>query len=150
MECQSLPVNKEGAREMSASLTQSLSSTAKNLSVHISTAADTEQEQPLWESARVWLQGVTGRPWKQEQVVEAVAQALVCMDAYVLSQGSTAPSPVAWDWLRKNANPFWTRIFQLPVVREWLAEGRLSAAFTVGNQGLEAPSFEEFLADYDP
>jgi predicted helicase len=150
VECQSLPVNKEGAREMSGSLTQSLSSTAKNLSAHISTAADTEQEQPLWELARVWLQGVTGRPWKQEQVVDDVAQALVCMDAYVLSQGSAAPSPAAWDWLRKNANPFWTRIFQLPVVRQWLAERRLPAAFTVGNQGPEAPSFEEFLADYDP
>ena len=135
---------------MSGSLRQSLASTAKNLSAHISTAADTEQEQPLWVSARVWLQAVTRRNWSHDQLVDEVAQALVCIDAYLASQGSAVPSPVAWQWLRKHANPFWTVIFQLPVLRQWLIHGRLPADFTVNKQDQQAPSYEEFLADYDP
>jgi len=135
---------------MPGSLRQSLTSTAKKLSAHISTAAGKEQEQPLWESARTWLQAVTRRAWRLEQLVDEVAQALVCMDAYVCSQGAAAPSQVAWQWLRKNANPFWSKIFQLPVVEQWLRQGRLPAGFTVSRLDEMPPSYEEFLASYDP
>ena len=135
---------------MPVSHRQSLTSTAKNLSAHISTAAETEQEQPLWESARTWLQAATKRPWRMEQLVDEVAQAVVCMDTYVRSQGADAPSEVAWQWLRKYANPFWSKIFQLPVMEQWLRWGRLPAGFTVSRQDEQSPSYEEFLASYDP
>ena len=96
---------------MSGSLTQCLPDAVRRLSAHISTVADTEQEQPLWETARAWLQAVTQSDWSLQQVIEEIAQALVCMDAYRVAEGSASVPPQARKWLQENAGT------QLPKVR---------------------------------
>ncbi|MEO2022110.1 MAG: N-6 DNA methylase, partial [Pirellulaceae bacterium] len=136
---------------MSGSLTRCLPDAVRRLSAHISTAADTEQEQPLWETARDWLQAVTRRPWTVDQVIEEIAQALVCMDAYRVARGTASVPPQARLWLQENANPFWQKIYQLPVVENWLQAGRLPEYLALEHEiiGEDTLSFEDFLADYD-
>jgi len=136
---------------MSGSLTQCLPDAVRRLSAHISTVADTEQEQPLWETARTWLQAVTRSDWSLQRVIEEIAQALVCMEAYRIAQGAASLPPQARQWLRENANPFWQKIYQLPVVKTWLQTGRLPEQLALEQEftGKDTLSFEDFLADYD-